>query len=352
MEEISIHEVFDSSKATSISAREKSITTPVRVQDMELDTIEFIHCFFKEAVQFENCTFKHRVNFEGSRFSNGISLLNCRFEEFLLMRGAALGQRASFTGSKFLKGLSLAAGDGVLKDGSLGENVRLYHLNFSRCEFHGYITFNNREILRSANFDFATFHSPPHFQNCELHQGTTFSETKFDIVDEGDERSLHRAEIAYRRLKTLMKERGAHAEYNLFYAAELKLRGMQHISRIERAIIGIYAIGSDYGRSLARPISVLLIVTAFNLTAITVTVSGLAKGKSCLSIVRSSASFLAQQMFRPFSVWDTDYVAPGILNSVSGTAKAVLPVCGTLETLAAFTSIGLLVFAIKRRFPS
>jgi uncharacterized protein YjbI with pentapeptide repeats len=303
--------------------------------------------FFKDII-FENCTFESEVNFEGTFFEGGVYFLDCVFEKFALFRGSNFGERANFSGSHFKQGFSAASGLGVIGvDGTKGENSLHYHLNFSKCEFSGYVTFNNRDIRRSANFNAAIFNQPPHFQNCELHQGTTFDQCVFSLRQAKEEREMSRAVLAFRRLKTLMKDRNNIQDYSLFYALELDARIKTKIPVVEKICISLYSLGSNYGRSLSRPFIFLLLISINNILLL-LFIDSLTITKGALFKTKTAFLFVFQHIFQPFSVWSPEFVDTMAQVYFSDAALFFI---GTTQSVLTLLFLSLLLVTLRRKFP-
>ncbi len=292
----------------------------------------------EDDVLYSGECFEQVLNFEGAEIRGKVEFDRCTFKEFVHFRGALLPQRVHFLNCVFENGASFAAGNGRESDGER-MNDELHHLNFEGSVFDGYVTFNNRNILRSANFRRCTFRQPPHFQNSELHSGTKFEGSEFAGPRRSmDNLALSRFAAAYRRLSILMRERGDTRLSTLFHSLEMSARRISsETSLAERIMLTIYWAVSDYGSSISKPFWFLLIVSLLN--SIFLWAFGVD--------FRSAAGFVANQTFSPFSgaVWPDALGTPPVNNPHISYAAV-----SALQGVGVGTSVSLFFFALRRRF--
>lgn len=316
---------------------------------MHFDGVKIIrpslkNAIFSEETKFINCVFEGFADFEGSLFQEEVSFVNCEFLDFVMFRGCCFPERANFEECHFRSGASFAAGSGVDAELNVVQNDDLGHMNFRKSTFSGYTTFNNREFLRSANFDLCEFVDPPHFQNTNFHSGTTFDDAVWLLPDKRSEKELYKIEKAFRRLKQVHLDLGDnHSAYD-FAANELKIRQMQKIGFVEKALIFIYSAGSDFGRSLSKPFGLILTSTTILLLF-------------CLYVVgiknfvfHEFFRYSIQQIVSPFSVWGNDYIFGGMFELVIINQPTVFLTLSGIHTAMCLTAIGLLVHAVQRHF--
>jgi hypothetical protein len=319
----------------------------VEYSDERFDAIHFRNCVVNSELVFENCTFTGIVDFDGSKFQFPLRFTNCTFQQYVLFRGASLADRTRFESCRFRTGASFAAGYSTAGAGDEHEVNELRHVRFRSCEFNGYVTFNNRTFVRSPDFSHSTFGAPPHFQNATVHRGAMFDGAEFLVPSSFEEEELARAAMGFRCLQRVADEMGDRARHHEFVAKELQVRRRLDTTQdFEKAIITIYQIVSDFGRSILRPIVFLVIIGG-----IMCVLTGIAT-----YVADSTAStgdivlFVVQQSLRPFSILESDYQAPSSLSATYAELRGLMVLISTLQGLAQLTAAALFLFAIKRRF--
>lgn len=297
-----------------------------------------------QGLSFEDCRFEGYCDFEGSIFTGRLEFKNCIFTEFVMFRGARLPDRAVFENCRFEKGISFAAGLSHATD-QPSQELTLHHLRFRGSHFFDYTTFNNRTFQRSADFQKCHFIDPPHFQNTIFHHGTRFEQAVFWPIKTRDKIRLSRAELGFRRLKTIMSDLGDIERQCEFLALELRTRRRRKETPIvEKLLIYLYEFGSDFGRSPVRPPIFLLAVSLIGwiiLTTLTINTEVSAGDVGW---------YLIEQTFAPYRALQSDYQpAPALQSSYTSFRSAFCLIAG-IQSSAALTTLTLFALAVRRRF--
>ena len=334
-----------------------SITEPLHADTLDSDqsSLNYENRIFSEVtwrdqkisknILFSNCEFEGLCDFEGTIFEGELQFHHCIFNDFVIFRGSRLPDHAVFEDCKFNDGVSFAAGLSKTTD-SPTQELKLQHLRFRRSTFAGYVTFNNRTFTRSADFKSCVFFDPPHFQNSQYHQGTSFDNAEFIKPTFDDPERLAKAERGYRRLKSLMHQIGNIDRQSEFLALEfLVRRRRKDISLFEKAIILLYDLGSDFGRSLTRPIVFLFILSVMHFLILSFT-----SNLSWNELSGGNIMFLLENSVSPFKALHSAYEAPaGIVQDFIDHAPLFRTI-GALQSVIVLLSLTLFAFAVRRRF--
>ena len=219
--------------------------------------------------------------------------------------------------------------------------------DFSRARFRGSAVFSNRRFTDTTRFVGATFHQAPKFHNAALHQDTDFTGAAF--LDRSG-----RAAPAYRTLKLAMEQVRARDEEGMFYALEMESRRRRDDTpKAVKLFSLLYEVGSDYGRSLVRPLVLLVGVTL--LFYLIYAALGSEGGREAYP--GAPLRLAMEQIVRPFALLTTDYesIAPysdyteqvrKILDGAPFAARAL----ATVQSLLSLGLIALFILALRRRF--
>jgi len=295
---------------------------------------------------FENCDFHGYCDLEGVTFNGRLEFRQCVFHEFVMFRGARLPDRAVFENCQFLNGVSFAAGLSRSSD-SITQEVTLQHLRFRGTSFAGYVTFNNRTFNRSTDFQKCIFIDPPHFQNTVFHQGTRFDEALFHRIKTNDQTRISRAELAFRRLKSLMRDVGDVERQSEFLALELESRRRRkEVSYFEKFMILLYDLGSDFGRSPMRPGVFLLVIASLSWAAL----FGYSLWTGQPVAPDQLGWFVVEQTFAPFRGLESDYSPTPSLAVLFDRSPALFKTVSLVQSSSALIALTLFVLALRRRF--
>lgn len=295
---------------------------------------------------FEHCDFHGYCDLEGVIFNGRLEFRHCTFHDFVMFRGARLPDRAVFENCQFHGGVSFAAGLSRSAD-STTQEVTLQHLRFRGTSFAGYVTFNNRTFNRSTDFQKCIFFDPPHFQNTVFHQGTRFDEAVFHRIKTNDQTRISRAELAFRRLKSLMRDVGDVERQSEFLALELESRRRRkEVSYFEKFMILLYDFGSDFGRSPMRPGVFLLVMAGLSWA----TLLGCALWQGQPAAMDHLAWFIVEQTFAPFRGLESDYSPAPPLAALFNSCPALFKAASLVQSSSALIALTLFVLALRRRF--
>lgn len=295
---------------------------------------------------FENCDFHGYCDLEGVIFNGLLEFRHCTFHNFVMFRGARLPDRTVFEDCRFLEGVSFAAGLSR-SDAATTQEVTLQHLRFRGTSFSGYVTFNNRTFNRATDFQKCNFIDPPHFQNTIFHQGTRFDEAIFHRIKTNDQTRIARAELAFRRLKSLMRDVGDVERQSEFLALELESRRRRkEVSYFEKFMILLYDLGSNFGRSPMRP-GVFLLVIAFLCWTALYTYALWADQPTAPDQL---GWFIVEQTFAPFRGLESDYSPAPSLAGLFDRSPALFKAVSLVESSSALIALTLFVLALRRRF--
>jgi hypothetical protein len=217
---------------------------------------------------------------------------------------------------------------------------------FRRARFDGRVTFSNRRFTDTTEFVGATFRRAPRFHNAVLHQDTDFTGTTF--LDRSGE-----AAPAYRTLKLAMEQVRARDEEGMFYALEIESRRRRDDTPGAVKLFSfLYEVGSDYGRSLVRPLVLLGGVTlVFYLLYAALGTDGRE------AYPGEPFGMAVEQIVRPFAILTAGYErAAGYSESGRWTldllhsAPFLAPTLALVQSVASLGLIALFLLALRRRF--
>jgi len=186
----------------------------------------FENVYFAEDAYFMNTEFKADANFYGVRFSHYSCFVGARFKSRAVFASALFCRKADFKTAQFSE-----------------------TIDFTDGEFRGATIFKNTEFLIRV----------PEFYHFKMHQNTMFT----------DDRSLWPAvtdmnaasdKQAYTRLRQIAA--GNHNPDLEHFFLRQEMRCKQHLAqRFDKLFFKAYALFSDYGISVARPVAGLALVT-------------------------------------------------------------------------------------------
>ncbi len=333
-------------------------------------TTDFREAHFGGTTDFREAHFGGTHNF---RFLGGTDFREAHFGDYVDFREAHFGGTANFRedhfgGNAYFSG---AAEDGRASErretvalesrpGDEGETLTagaitaparvarndFQRADFSRAWFGGPAVFSNRRFTDTTKFVGATFDRAPRFHNAVLHQDTDF--TKAEFLDKSGE-----AAPAYRTLKLAMEQVRARDEEGMFYALEMESRRRRDDTPKAVWLFSLlYKAGSDYGRSLVRPLVLLGGVTFLFYLLYA------ALGADGWEVDLSAPLRLAmEQIVRPFALPTVDYARAASTSEYAAWAQALVDnapfvarALGLIQSLASLGLIALFVLALRRRF--
>lgn len=287
---------------------------------------------------FSECVFKGYVDFANFQFGDDALFRDTEFNDACSFKKASFNGISDFSRARFLGPVNWVADD---------EGQKLRKLILDRAYFKSSISFTNRVFSGPLSCQKSVFSLAPDFHGCEFHQDTSFKGARFSDVTRDE------ATAAYRTLKLAMESLRAKDEESRFYSLEQRSwRNNVKDAPFAKAFSALYDWGSDYGRSIGKPIGWMLgsfvfflIIYFHGYAAEAYCVSGPAEKLGKLEIV---ARYQLTQLVRPFE-------ALTFRNSELGQAKnCVIPfwlACvSAFQTLLQLSLIALLLLAIRRRF--
>jgi uncharacterized protein YjbI with pentapeptide repeats len=213
---------------------------------------------------------------------------------------------------------------------------------FESATFSGFAEFENAEMLRSAYFDKARFSVPPRCFNAKLHEGTTWHGVKWPETPANVDQARAFAD-AYARLKQEMDKLKKHSDELDFFALEQQCQQVVD-GPWKGAPIAIYGFVSDYGRSYARPL--LLLVQTVLVGAVPLLLAPSRIGNSEFFRQRSAAEAIGISFANTFSILGRPIIEADVLLGLPNWLKAV----ATLQTILGVVLLFLFGLGIRNRF--
>lgn len=234
---------------------------------------------FQRAVFCKSAGFKGAINgvanFSAAHFRGvatfigpvgALSFRSTRFDGSVMIRGQVNGS-LDFTDALCAHYLGLSSH--VLGPCNLGHATFSHSVNFSKAEFDSGITLRLALFRSRARFVGTKFHGgldlqevhfaqAPDFHNSEWASPPLFSVgIKFQACFP-DITSEH-SEGAYVTMKRLCRSVEAHSEERQFFALEARSRAYRE-GPAARLLAGMYAVISDFGQSIVRPLFLLVAI--------------------------------------------------------------------------------------------
>lgn len=305
-----------------------------------IDRTEFSDARFEGSAHFDGATFQSSANFIDATFENKAGFDGATFGGVTHFDDAKLGDRTSFSGAKFQGEATFSVRD-VDK-----ANPKFQRINFSKAEFEGPCSFENRKFTANASFNDAEFHDLAKFHGCAFHQGMSFHETKFLKTKGGNDDATEALERSYRTLKLEMEKLRARNEEADFFALEMECRRQRgSVPRFERFAATVYKIFSDYGRSIARPLICLGFLVGYGFAYF----YHLAQAKS-FHAPGDVLRFTMEQIALPFSIWSNRHAPDPWVAHYLKEDPWLLYAPATVMTLTAIGLLTLFLLALRRRF--
>lgn len=332
---------------------------------------QFAEVIFERFAFFDGSIFRDWATFKNSKFTQGASYRACLFDtgDFLNARfdGQLVFDESTFKADAFFHYADDRNFWGDEKNDAPGTTFR--YVSFENVHFLGRANFTNRDFLYITSFKNTVFHKAPQFYNSALHQGTNFSGAKFlDIESDW-------AEMSYRTLKIAAENLNSRRDEDLFFSLEQRSILYQFVykklinsvkrlwkiainpfdpesnsietsysnennsqrydssvpSWIDLFLSFLYQVASNYGRSIGRNLTWIIILTLIS--------------AGCYfywfqisSSFSESLIFSLKQIFRPFFIY-SEKPALGL----------GITLFATLQTIAHLVLVTMLVFAVRRR---
>lgn len=245
---------------------------PQRCPEINLSEVCFLNpsvfekFYFAKSADFTSTHFAQLSMFIAAHFASNAEFANTHFNLTADFRNVQFDGKANFITAYFA----------VL---AIFANAHFVGAAFFvRTEFAGYAFFANAHFTQSADFSDGTFKAAtifigarfetrvPEFYQREMHQNTTFSDDRSlwpAVTDENADDSKQ----AYTRLRQIAA--GNHNPDLEHFFLRQEMRCKQHLARrFDKWFFGAYALFSDYGISVVRPVAGLALVLAIGTLAI------------------------------------------------------------------------------------
>ena len=316
--------------------------------------VSFEQIFFIGPALFSGCSFEKRLFVHDTTFANRSKFFNTHFHDLTIFRNIKFSyiDEVDFSESIFQDRVEF----------SNLENISVF--NFSSARLEGIvefsyskfslIDFSNANFLKPASFEGDEFYGAPIFHSAEIQEGTSFARCTFK-PSKGVAVFTNRDYVGFRTLKLKMASLRAQREEASFYALELRAgrsSNLWPLSPIKYVISLIYDIGSEYGQSPGRAVSLFFIwnsffclvywlirywSTIFNYPTISISSSGgsLLGGYPALALVLQSA-------FNPLVIFsDKAIVMPD---------SFLMLILSFLQSIGSLGFLTLLLLAIRGNF--
>lgn len=328
---------------------------PPSGSDTELKA-SFVGCRFKDVADFTGAEFHRRMDFQATTFERRVQFdqiklpeshalwqgmfSDAQFKDVTSFRGAGCRAFAAFDGAVFAGGLRL--------DDPGEANVQ------AQFEKELAQTLDVGSTAVGANLPSAFIakwlvgaKALPTGLSARLAARSTSGEVNNRVHGTG----LRSLEGGCRVLKQSMEKASDKVREQMFYAFELTARRhQQDISRAERLFSYAYAGTADYGRSIARPL--WLLVLTIPLFTIFYWFIFYIQGKSTDSeLIYQSLSLSFGRVF-PFGLWQSNTLAyqTDVLQLRDTGMGLALRLLATLQSLLALIFAFLVGLALRRRF--
>ena len=213
---------------------------------------DFKSAKFSFPADFQSAQFSKLADFKSAQFSDVADFQSARFSDLADFQSANFSSRARFNNVEF----------GSRAD---FQNVQFSErANFIKATFKRTIDFSNAQFKAKTDFTGTTFECyVPEFYEVALHQNTIFDNAIWpDSSNIQDERILSSNQSPYNQLVLEMNRQLRHEQELYFFAKELEIKRHIHWHRKQFSswlLNGLYCVASKYGRSVGRPIFLILL---------------------------------------------------------------------------------------------
>jgi hypothetical protein len=220
-----------------------------------IEKANFIGSVFKATASFEKAEFCKTVDFGGAKFAAPANFNHVHFKGRANFRDTKFDGDANFYDATFCKTVSFefSTFHGRAEFGGKCKFVGL--VLFSNCWFGETAWFNDATFCATTVFDASVFSRPPFFHNTNFHEDTRFGEiSEFNFPNAAD--SV--AEDNFRALKLYMLTKQEQVKGVFFLKIEMESIKLKR-KGIDRVLLDIYKLASNYGTSLSRPFDVWMV---------------------------------------------------------------------------------------------
>ncbi len=307
---------------------------------------------FQGDAYFASSIFENKVNFDSAKFEGNAYFISIECNTLANFRAAAFGAEAFFTSVKF-KGLTAFSSVAFSTDVDFSGTAFSAGLAFDSATFAGFAYFTNAkfgvvdsettcqpsfrdcQFEKPTNFRGAVFlHHYPDLSGAVLHEKTTFT-AKAECWPDAKawQFESHKLQLKWTEeskdscaaIRHVLAQQGLPEEEHFFFRREMRFAG-QVGSRWARVPYQAFGVLSDYGISIARPVTFLAATFVLPLGAYTAVFEnrGGALSESVLSALGLSlASTLKFFGFQRLYFSDL-FKDPGALISVLTGTQTVL----------------------------
>lgn len=303
---------------------------------------------FGKATLFDGARFGDHATFSGAWFKELTGFTNAQFGGTTRFDGAFFEGMTSFAHAYFRANVNFAAGGTDPADSPWGFRTDVFRsMNFRNAIFGGDVSFTNRRFQQGVTFSGAIFARIPDFHGADLHQDTDFQGASFNVSGWRSDGEASRAERAYRTLKLAMAEQHASNEQARFFAYELECRRQQRSAPLfSRLMAALYKYGSDYGRSMLRPLAWWVVLFGYAVLALTAL-----QALDGVVVVSNAVLEMFQQSVRPFfGLLEEGYTPAGEMNSLREAHPWLFRVIVFVYSLLEIGCLSLFVLAVRRHF--
>lgn len=296
-------------------------------------------CKFDHEVRFNNCVFADEFHFERNSVSGNIYFHDCVLKDDAHFSESKFAGPSVFSHNEFLRYFSLRSSvfwDYFWSTDNIHEGyVSLLQTNFHReaffesCRFYRVNTFDRAKFSRTVSFDRTQFDHAPTFFDTTFLELLTIEGSVFSDLTSPD------AYNSYRLIREIFAGQSMRRSQATFYFLEQSALTRMQPNRMEKIIGYAYEWFSGYGTKLRRSLYCLLAVNAIFLAFYSITTSS----------VDTGARIFFQQLFRPFSIWDSRYISQyPCLDSIWHSIAASVHAISSLVLLTFF------LFSLRWRF--
>ena len=333
-----------------------------------LGYVDFSETMFLDYASFSEVTFSVDADFRGATFSVDADFKETTFSGYADFRETTFLDYTSFNETIFLDYASFSevtfSGDSEFREVKFSGDV-----SFSRATFLGNAYFRETSFSTDVSFGEATFFCDADFINGtfgstisfedvifklapNFHQCTIHSDVDFDRCQFLDVRSKNAVRY-YRALKLAMGLQRSTAEEAKFYALEQRSRFYHPDTRFNEIIVSfIYSLTSDYGRSIIRPVLVLLGITIFFFGLYlfeTFRINDFVSPSNFWTNFAETLQFTISQVVKPFNVWSKTGIET-IIQIAGRECVLTLQLQSLMQSLLTIIPVTLFILAIRRRF--
>jgi uncharacterized protein YjbI with pentapeptide repeats len=302
-----------------------------------LKHVDFSSAVFSRSTEFVSATFS-TTNFNSAEFHSFLDFSSAKFKENADFRSAIFHGIANFSTTFFNADFSLATfKDAHFTSATFESNAYFRTTTFSNdtdfrlATFSETADFVNATFESNTSFADATFKSQvPDFRGATLHEATEWHDVKWPPKPL-NKNSAQAQVYRYERLKQEMERLKKHEDEQMFFAKELRARRKTYrVPSMDWLLNSLYKVLSDYGQSVKRPFSLLLLLIALG--------TGLVRVVPPYLSLDRAAGFSAANIF-PF-------LQKREMTSYSGPDQTI----GFFEALIGLILLFLLGLALRNKF--